>query len=101
MTDIKRDVIRKSVQKKGFKIKPGRKDKAKEKYFLRFNDKWYTHIYVKISRGSGYKTYPQVLWKRMKDLLQLDTLEEVRQFLECPMTAEQYLTKLRNKRQIP
>jgi len=101
MTDIKRDVIRKSIQKKGFRTKPGRKDKKKEKYFLYFNNKWYTHIYVKISRGNSYKTYSQSLWKRMKDLLQLDTLNEVRQFLECPMTADQYLTKLRNKQQIP
>ncbi len=100
MTDIKRDVIRKSIQKKGFRLKQGRKDKKKEKYFLYFNNKWYTHIYVKISRGNSYKTYSQSLWKRMKDILQLDTLDEVKQFLECPMSYEQYLDKLRRKNQV-
>ena len=99
MTDIKRDVIRKSIQSKGFRER--RKDKRHEKHYLFYKNKWYTHIYVMLSRGSSYKTYPKPLWKRMKDRLYLDSIEELEQFLKCPMTYEKYLSKLRGKEQIP
>jgi hypothetical protein len=61
------------------------------------NGKWYTHIKVLLSRGSGYKTYPLALWKRMRKLLQLERLGEVQALLECPMSSDEYESILKKK----
>lgn len=95
MGDIKRQTIRRSIINKGFKKRRG---KGRHDVYCLFHDgKWYTHIKVLLSRGSGHKTYPMALWKRMRILLQLERLEEVQALLECPMSGDEYESILKKK----
>ena len=99
MTDIKRDVIHKSLLAKGFKHKKGVSDH--DKYCLYVDGKWYTQVFARISRGSGYKTYGEELLSRMRKALCLDKLQDVKDLLGCPMEKEQYLKILKEKKQLP
>jgi len=61
-----------------------------------------TGISTKTSHGSkDYKTYQDELLNKIKKHLRLDTKEELRDFLVCPMDAEQYNQILRVKGLLP
>jgi len=98
MSDIKRDVIKQSLKTKGFQQAKTGKSDDHEWYIFSYNDKKYPQVCVMISRGSGYKTYGDSLIRRMKRGLQLDQHQQVFDLLTCPMTANQYVTVLIQKK---
>ena len=61
-----------------------------------------TGISTKTSHGSRkYKDYQDPLLGKIKGHLKLDSKEELRDFLLCPMSAEEYNEKLRFKGFLP
>lgn len=95
--DIKRDQIESSLLKKGFVS-----DDDRDHRF--FHHVWAgkrTGIKTKISRGSKYRAIDASLQSKMKKQLKLDTSEEFRGLVLCPMAAEDYLEKLRTRGLIP
>lgn len=91
--NIKRTLIESSLRKKGF-IEEG----GDHKYFYHEIDGKRTSAYTKVSRGTGYKDYSINLLKTMKIQLRLDTLEQLRRLLECPMDANEYNDILKKKK---
>lgn len=89
---IDRRKIESSLRKKGFVEEGG-----SHKYFHHIVNNKYTGAYTFLSRGSGYKTYGVSLLKVMKKELRLDTLEQVKRLLECPMDGEEYNSILKLK----
>lgn len=84
--------IEASLRKKGFVEEGGT-----HKYFYHEIDNKRTGAYAYTSRGSGYKTYGDSLLKAMKMELRLDTLNQVKRLLECPMNTEEYNSTLKKK----
>jgi len=92
MSQVPRIKIESVLPTKGFVV-----EESKDRYyFFEYNGKR-TGIYTWTSRGSGYKTYGIELLKVMKKFLKLDTLAELRDLLNCPMSKQQYEAKLKNK----
>jgi len=62
-----------------------------------------TGISTKTSHGSEkkYKDYQDPLLGKIKQQLKLDSKEELRDFLLCPMSGEEYNQKLRSKGFLP
>lgn len=96
MSQIDKVKIERALLKKGFV-----QDDAHHHYFIhKFNGKE-TGVYTYTSMGSNYKTYGNELLSKMKKQLRLDTMQEVRNLLQCPMGAEEYNQKLKSKNLIP
>lgn len=91
--NIKRTQIESSLRKKGFVEEGG-----DHEYFYHEIDGKRTGAWTKVSRGSGYKDYGINLLKAMKIQLRLDSLEQVRRLLECPMDANEYNNILKKKK---
>lgn len=98
MSQVPRDTIESSLQKKGFALHP---DKSSHKYFYHEYNGKKTGAYAYTSHGSDYKTYGDELLKRMRIPLKLDTLKDVKDLLLCPMDADTYNTKLIEKGVFP
>jgi hypothetical protein len=96
MSQIDREQIERSLQKKGFV-----KEETHHRYFYHEHNGKRTGAFTYTSHGSGYKTYGDTLLKRMKTELRLDTLQEVKKLLECPMDGVQYNEKLKSKGFVP
>lgn len=92
MSQIDRDQIERSLLKKGFI----REDSHHRYFYHEFNGKR-TGAFTYTSHGSGYKTYGDPLLKRMKKELRLETLNDVKDLLGCPMDEDQYNEKLKVK----
>ena len=61
-----------------------------------------TGISTKTSHGSErYKEYQDPLLSKIKRQLKLDSKEELKDFLFCPMSGEEYNQKLRSKGLLP
>lgn len=93
MSQIPRDTIESALPKKGF-VEGA---KQSHRYFYHEYKGKRTGAYTYTSHGSNYKTYGDELLKRMRVQLRLDTLQEVRDFLNCPMTSDVYNHKLMAK----
>jgi hypothetical protein len=89
---IDKKKIERSLRKKGF-IEVG----GRHKYFYHEVKGKRTGAYAYTSRGSGYKTYGDSLLKAMRIELRLDSLNQVKFLLECPMDSEGYNNILREK----
>ncbi len=89
---IDRKLIESSLRKKGFI-----EEKGPHKYFYHEVEGKRTGAYAYTSRGSGYKTYGDSLLKAMKIELRLDSLNQVKRLLECPMDGDEYNIILKNK----
>ena len=98
MSQVPRDTIESSLQKKGFALDP---DRSSHKYFYHEYEGKKTGAYAYTSHGSGYKTYGDELLKRLRRLLKLDTLKDVKDLLLCPMDANTYNAKLKENGTIP
>ncbi|MFV1980268.1 MAG: hypothetical protein ACC655_03875 [Rhodothermia bacterium] len=81
--------IKKALLKKGFKQVPG--DHQRFKLIV---DGHLAGISTMLSRGSGYKIYNDELLAKMSLQLKLSKVD-LRRFIDCPMTAKEYLQKLR------
>ncbi len=90
---IDRKKIEASLRKKGF-VESG----GGHKYFYHEVDNKRTGAYAYTSRGSRYKTYGDSLLTVMKKELRLNTLNQVKRLLECPMDAKEYNSILKKSR---
>jgi hypothetical protein len=101
MSDIPRKRIQSSLSQKGFTLAKVGKGTGRSPdhtwYHFVHKGKECRHIAAKISHGSGYKTYDVSLLGKMKCRLALDTLDEVRQLLWCPMDHSSYVAILTKK----
>jgi hypothetical protein len=68
------------------------------RYFHHAHEGRETGAYAFTSRGSKFKTYGPELIARMKKTLRLDTNQQVVDLVLCPMSADDYLALLREKR---
>lgn len=91
-----RDKIEQSLLRKGFVL-----DNRHHRYFLHKVDGRETGVKTKVSHGKKYKRLDESLQAVMKRQLKLDTSAEFRDLVECPMSADYYLAKLRAKGIIP
>ena len=89
---LERRIIEASLRKKGF-IQEG----GDHRYFYHEVRGKRTGAYAYVSRGSGYKVYSDNLLSAIKKELRLDTLKQVRDFLRCPMSSEEYNSILKSK----
>ncbi len=89
---IDRRTIESSLRKKGFVEEDG-----DHKYFYHEVDGKRTGPYTFTSRGSSYKAYGDTFLKRMRFQLRLDSMNQVKRLLECPMDCEEYNAVLREK----
>ncbi|MDA8240907.1 MAG: hypothetical protein M0Z67_11140 [Nitrospiraceae bacterium] len=89
---IERKQIETSLRKKGFVQEGG-----DHRYYYHEVEGKRTGAYTFISHGSGYKVYGDNLLKAMKIQLRLDSTNQVKRLLECPMDAAEYRTILQQK----
>ncbi len=92
MSQVPRDTIESSLLQKGFV-----QEHTHHRYFHHEYNGKRTGVYTYTSHGSNYKTYGNPLLKPMKNQLRLDTLQEVKDLLLCPMDGEKYNNKLVEK----
>lgn len=90
---IDRRKIESSLLKKGFV----KEEAADHKYFYHEYNGKRTGISTHTSHGSGYKTYGDNLISMIKRQLRLDTNNQIRDFLLCPMTSAEYIQILTEK----
>ena len=88
--------IESSLLKKGFVRKQG----DHRYYHHKFEGK-FTGVNTKFSLGSKHKRIDNSLLAKIKRQLKLDTLDELRDLVDCPMSKEQYLEKLMEKGLVP
>lgn len=60
-----------------------------------------TGISTRISHGSGYKTYGDTLLSAMRKQLELDSVAQLADLVNCPMTRDRYNEHLRGKGLLP
>jgi len=89
---IERKQIENSLRKKGFVQEGG-----DHRYFYHEVDGRRTGAYAFTSRGTGHRTYDDNLLGAMKRELRLDSLNQVKRLLECPMDGDGYNTILKQK----
>lgn len=82
-----------SLQRKGFS--PRQNDHT---FFQLIVDGRDAGIFTKISHGA--REIPTPLAKRMQRQMKLATSSQFRDFVECPMSHDDYLTLLRNQQDI-
>lgn len=93
-----RDKLEQSLQKKGFVM-----DASKDhRYFHLVVNGKQPGIYTKTSHGSKkYKVLGKPLQSDVKNQLKLDSSNQLRDFVECPLTEAMYLKLLRKKGLLP
>jgi len=89
---IARKQIETSLRKKGFVQEGG-----DHRYFYHEVDGRRTGAYAFTSRGTGHRVYDENLLVAMKRELRLNTLNQVKRLLECPMNGDEYNDVLRQK----
>jgi len=88
---INKDQIIKSLLKKGFEEE---QCKHHRQFFHKING-LETGAKTFISHSPGLKSYGDSLLSKMKGQLKLSTKEDLADLLNCPMSAEQYIEKLK------
>ena len=90
---IPREQMRKALLDKGFVDK----NDGDHTFYYFYHKGKKTIARTKISRGSGYKTYNDTLFTKMKTQLQLDSIQQVRALLECPMSEQDFVLELKKR----
>lgn len=93
---VDRRQIESALPQKGFV-----EQKTHHRYFYHEYEGKRTGAYTYTSGGSGYKTYGAPLLKRMKTELRLDTIAQVADLCNCPMSGNGYNNVLKAKGVIP
>lgn len=93
MRALPRDDIEIALNKKGFEMEDSRDHRF---WFFLYKGQR-TEIRTKTSRGSKYKDYPIGLLKRIKEQLRLDSLNQLKDLVECPIDKEDYEEILKKK----
>ena len=86
MAQIDRSKIIGSLLKKGFKLSEN--DHHKYQFYYKGKE---TSVRTKISHGSNYKTYGDILIGQIKKQLKLRTMKETREFLTCTLSEKKYI----------
>jgi hypothetical protein len=94
MAAIARRKLERALARKGFRKEEASRDHCFWWFYYQGKK---THIFTKISRGSGYKDYGDELLNKVKLQLRLDTVGQLRDFVDCPMTEQDYITYLKGK----
>ena len=92
IVQVDRTAIESSLRGKGFVG-----EDSHHRYFYHEVEGKRTGISTHTSHGSQFKTYEDNLLKQMRKQLRLDTLRQLRDLLECPMTEDDYNDILRKK----
>lgn len=86
MSTIKREAIRSSITHKDFREDPNKNNPDHDFYYFYLNNKR-THIWIKLSRGSDYKTYNDTLLGRQAKIMGIP-LGDLKKFIECTYNSE-------------
>ena len=84
-----RDVVR-SLKKKGF-VEDRKRDHV---FLLHYRGGQKTGPYTKVSHGSGNEDIGDPLVRKMRCQLRLETSQQVRDLVECPMDGDAYIEHL-------
>ncbi len=87
---IKSDKAKRSLVKKGYK-----KSDTHHRYYRYHHNDVLTESYTLFSHGSSYDISNELLSK-MRIQLRMDTIQQVRDLLNCPMKEEDLINILRN-----
>ena len=90
MTQRDRTKIKSSLSSKGFKNTGG-----DHEYYYFYREGKKKKIFTKISRGSKYKTYGDGLLREVKKQLYLSTKKKLLDFIDCPMSKDNYIDELK------
>jgi hypothetical protein len=90
---LPRDKMMGALRRKGFV----ERQTPHHDYFHHQLDGRDTGISTYFSRGSKYKDYGPALIAPVRRALKLDTDAQLRELIECPMSADDYATILRKK----
>jgi hypothetical protein len=90
---IERETIRKSITEKGFREKDTKRNPSHDDYYLVVNGRQ-TSIWIRISRGSGYKDYSDDLIKRQARILGV-RFTDLYKFLDCTHSGEEFVKILK------
>ena len=88
---IDRRQIERALCEKGFVCSGDGRDHRF--YYFHYKGKK-TIVKTKISTGTGYKQYDDNLFRLMCKGLQLNTIKQVRDLLECPLSESDYVSIL-------
>ncbi|MPL65995.1 hypothetical protein SDC9_11663 [bioreactor metagenome] len=91
MSPISRDAIESSLRKKGF-----RQDDRDHRFYYFFYQNRRSSIRTKISTGTHYKDYSDKLLKSMKTQLHMPSTKDLKDFLICTKSEEEYINILQN-----
>jgi len=89
---VDRRQIERALPQKGFV-----EEDTHHRYFYHEYGGKRTGAYTYTSRGSSYKTYGVALLKRMRTELRLDTITQVADLCNCPMSGDGYNNILQGK----
>jgi len=90
---VDRNEAEKSLKKKGFR----EETKGDHIYYYHEHEGRETSIKTKVSHSKKYRDIGPDNLLSMKNQLKLNNLDETVRFLECPLTATDYLDILRKK----
>jgi hypothetical protein len=96
MMQLDRSRIESALSAKGF----ARED-THHRYFYHEHQGKRTGIHTYTSHGSGYKTYPDPLLRSMRQQLRLDTVAQLADLVNCPMSQDAYNEHLKGKGLLP
>ncbi len=96
MSSVDRSSIESALLKKGFQLVEG----DHRFYYYKYKG-LLTSIRTKISMGSSYKTYNDSLLSQIKKQLKFKNKNQLVEFINCPFTAENYLSLLKEARHLP
>ena len=94
MAAIPRRDLERALSQKGFREEGAGRD---HRFWWFYYQNKKTRIYTKISRGSGYKDYSDDLLIKVKLQLHLDTVQQLRDLVNCVMTEQDYIRHLKSK----
>lgn len=94
MAAIARRKLERALARKGFRKEEASRDHC---FWWFYYQGKRTLIFTKISRGSGYKDYGDDLLNKVKLQLRLDTIQQLRDLVNCPITEQDYILHLKRK----
>ena len=94
MASRRSTAVQAGLLKKGFRV-----EERGHHYLVLYVDGQRTTIRTKVSHGR--MDYGDSLLSRMKEQLRLPTVRQLLRLIDCPMESGEYLTLLREGRQLP
>lgn len=79
-----------ALERKGFELHQGKRD---HDFYMYSHDGLAEPVFTKLSRGSGYRTLGDPILRKIQRQLRL-TKKEFGDFIDCPLTAADYLRRL-------